>query len=131
MKPVTPKQGSRYICRAIEVYRLYYYRDNPWQDRNRENKSTNLSIFTLFSFSLNMSEVPTTPITGKEASWAIVPAPQQPVLTHNATRSLPTLGSIPKMYPQASATYDDVAQSSDLFWEKLKEFHNSIRTKFM
>ncbi|EXB50703.1 High mobility group B protein 10 [Morus notabilis] len=30
----------------------------------------------------------------------------------------------------AAAKYEDVVQSSDLFWEKLRAFHNSFRTKF-
>lgn len=34
-------------------------------------------------------------------------------------------------YPSATATYEEVAQSSDLFWEKLKAFHQSFGTKFM
>ncbi|KAM5582834.1 high mobility group B protein 10 [Rosa sericea] len=76
-----------------------------------------------------MSEVPTTPITGKEASLAIVPAPQHQVLTHSANGSSSSLTSTSKVYPPASAKFEDVVQSSDLFWQKLKEFHDSLGTK--
>ncbi|PON88875.1 ARID DNA-binding domain containing protein [Trema orientale] len=34
-------------------------------------------------------------------------------------------------YPSATAKYEQVIQSSDLFWEKLKDFHSSFATKFM
>ncbi|XP_007020315.2 PREDICTED: high mobility group B protein 10 isoform X1 [Theobroma cacao] len=33
-------------------------------------------------------------------------------------------------YPSPTAKYEDVAQSSDLFWEKLKAFHKSLGKKF-
>ncbi|XWS11450.1 hypothetical protein CRYUN_Cryun38cG0083900 [Craigia yunnanensis] len=33
-------------------------------------------------------------------------------------------------YPSPTAKYDDVAQSSHLFWEKLKAFHKSLGQKF-
>ncbi|GKV36459.1 hypothetical protein SLEP1_g44589 [Rubroshorea leprosula] len=33
-------------------------------------------------------------------------------------------------YPSPTATYEQVAQSADLFWEKLKAFHKSLGTKF-
>lgn len=36
-----------------------------------------------------------------------------------------------RSYPPATAKYEDIAQSSDLFWEKLKVFHQSFGTKFM
>ena len=36
-----------------------------------------------------------------------------------------------RSYPPATAKYEDIAQSSDLFWEKLKAFHQSFGTKFM
>ncbi|KAG6634812.1 hypothetical protein CIPAW_12G142500 [Carya illinoinensis] len=36
-----------------------------------------------------------------------------------------------KIYPSATASYEGVAQSSDLFCEKLKAFHQSFGTKFM
>jgi hypothetical protein len=36
-----------------------------------------------------------------------------------------------RSYPPATAMYEDIAQSSDLFWEKLKAFHQSFGTKFM
>ncbi|KAJ6894953.1 hypothetical protein NC652_028632 [Populus alba x Populus x berolinensis] len=32
---------------------------------------------------------------------------------------------------QLQPKYEDIAQSSDLFWEKLKAFHQSFGTKFM
>ncbi|XP_038689280.1 high mobility group B protein 10 isoform X2 [Tripterygium wilfordii] len=34
-------------------------------------------------------------------------------------------------YPPAEAKYEEVAQSSDLFWEKLKAFHKALGTKFI
>ncbi|XP_050369595.1 high mobility group B protein 10-like [Argentina anserina] len=75
-----------------------------------------------------MSEVPATPITGKEAA-----CPQQhQLLTPTANgSSSSSLTSTSKVYPPPSAEFDDVAQSSDLFWQKLKEFHDSLGTKFM
>ncbi|KAG5235929.1 high mobility group family protein [Salix suchowensis] len=36
-----------------------------------------------------------------------------------------------RSYPPATAKYEDIAQSADLFWEKLKAFHQSLGTKFM
>ncbi|KAJ9187111.1 hypothetical protein P3X46_002606 [Hevea brasiliensis] len=36
-----------------------------------------------------------------------------------------------RSYPPATAQFEDVVQSSDLFWEKLKAFHKSFGTKFM
>ncbi|KAF5479136.1 hypothetical protein F2P56_005635 [Juglans regia] len=36
-----------------------------------------------------------------------------------------------KSYPSATASYEGVTQSPDLFWEKLKAFHQSFETKFM
>ncbi|KAL6195244.1 hypothetical protein ACLB2K_030864 [Fragaria x ananassa] len=79
-----------------------------------------------------MSEVPTTPITGKEASCAISPSPQQhQLLTNGSSSSSSSLTSTSKVYPPPSAEFEDVVQSSDLFWQKLKEFHGSLGTKFM
>lgn len=36
-----------------------------------------------------------------------------------------------KSYPPATAQFEDIVRSSDLFWEKLKAFHKSFGTKFM
>ncbi|KAF2324789.1 hypothetical protein GH714_017026 [Hevea brasiliensis] len=36
-----------------------------------------------------------------------------------------------RSYPPATAQFEDVVQSSDLFWEKLKAFHKSFGTKFI
>ncbi|XP_040988115.1 high mobility group B protein 10 isoform X4 [Juglans microcarpa x Juglans regia] len=36
-----------------------------------------------------------------------------------------------KSYPSATASYEGVTQSPDLFWEKLKAFHQLFETKFM
>ncbi|XP_002531766.2 high mobility group B protein 10 isoform X4 [Ricinus communis] len=36
-----------------------------------------------------------------------------------------------RSYPSPTAQFEDVVQSSDLFWEKLKSFHKSFGTKFM
>lgn len=78
-----------------------------------------------------MSEAPTTPITEKEPSSAIS-AQQQQVRTETANgSSSSSLTSTTKVYPPATAKYEEVVQSSDLFWEKLKEFHDSFRTKFV
>ncbi|BBH04469.1 High mobility group box protein with ARID/BRIGHT DNA-binding domain [Prunus dulcis] len=78
-----------------------------------------------------MSEAPTTPITEKEPSTAIS-AQQQQVRTETANgSSSSSLTSTTKVYPPATAKYEEVVQSSDLFWEKLKEFHDSFRTKFV
>ncbi|XP_048330788.1 high mobility group B protein 10 isoform X1 [Ziziphus jujuba] len=43
----------------------------------------------------------------------------------------PPLTATAKSYPSATAKYEQVVQSSDLFWEKLKDFHTSFGTKFM
>ncbi|KAI4388550.1 hypothetical protein MLD38_000869 [Melastoma candidum] len=34
-------------------------------------------------------------------------------------------------YPIPTAGYEELVQSSELFWEKLKDFHKSLGTKFM
>ncbi|KAM1055465.1 hypothetical protein FF1_029007 [Malus domestica] len=81
-----------------------------------------------------MSEVPTPKITEKEkpSSSSATSAHQQQLLSLPANgSSLSSPASAPKAYPSPTATYEEVVQSSDLFWEKLKEFHDSFRTKFM
>ncbi|KAF7814856.1 high mobility group B protein 10-like [Senna tora] len=35
-----------------------------------------------------------------------------------------------KSYPPPNALYEDLAQRSDLFWENLQHFHNSLGSKF-
>ncbi|KAM1039673.1 hypothetical protein EV2_029838 [Malus domestica] len=81
-----------------------------------------------------MSKVPTPKITEKEkpSSSSATSAHQQQLLSLPANgSSLSSPASAPKAYPSPTATYEEVVQSSDLFWEKLKEFHDSFRTKFM
>ncbi|KAM1204893.1 hypothetical protein ACFX13_005877 [Malus domestica] len=82
-----------------------------------------------------MSEVPTPKITEKEktsSSSAAISAHQQQLLSLSANgSSVSSPASAPKAYPSPTAKYEEVVQSSDLFWEKLKEFHDSFRTKFM
>lgn len=74
----------------------------------------------------NRSEVPTPVVVIHNPSS--VSAQQQQV--HGETANGLSL-SKSKSYPSATATYEQVAQSSDLFWEKLKAFHASFGTKFM
>ncbi|KAM2613903.1 hypothetical protein TB2_028583 [Malus domestica] len=80
-----------------------------------------------------MSEVPTPKITEKEkpSSSSATSAHQQLLSLPANGSSLSSPASAPKAYPSPTATYEEVVQSSDLFWEKLKEFHDSFRTKFM
>ncbi|XP_009379112.2 high mobility group B protein 10 isoform X1 [Pyrus x bretschneideri] len=81
-----------------------------------------------------MSEVPTPKITEKDkpSSSSATSAHQQRLLSLPANgSSLSSPASAPKAYPSPTATYEEVVQSSDLFLEKLKEFHDSFRTKFM
>lgn len=61
------------------------------------------------------------------------PDPTATVISPQQRQELPsetTHGQSSKSYPPATARYEDVVQSSDLFWEKLKDFHKSFGTKF-
>ncbi|KDP36314.1 hypothetical protein JCGZ_09529 [Jatropha curcas] len=56
---------------------------------------------------------------------ATVISPQQQIQSETSN------GQSFRSYPPATAQYQDVVQSSDLFWEKLKAFHKSFGTKFV
>ncbi|KAF8031300.1 hypothetical protein BT93_D0484 [Corymbia citriodora subsp. variegata] len=63
-------------------------------------------------------------------SMAMVISPQNQPLSESANGHL-SVSSSSKLYPPATAQYEELVQSSELFWEKLKAFHQSFGTKFM
>lgn len=58
-------------------------------------------------------------------STHIVNGQKSSVANHNDCNN-----KTPIDYPPATAKYEDVAQSSDLFWATLKAFHKSFGNKF-
>ncbi|KAJ7963479.1 High mobility group B protein [Quillaja saponaria] len=76
----------------------------------------------------HLSEDPTT--TTKGASAISSPQQQLCVESANGQSTVTPRSPTTKSYPSATAEYEEVAPSADLFWEKLKSFHNSFGTKF-
>ncbi|KAM4091972.1 hypothetical protein ACB094_06G001600 [Castanea mollissima] len=83
----------------------------------------------------HVSEDPTTPTPTSTENPSVISAQlqqqqqQQPVSeSSNGQLSVTTTT---KSYPLATASYEEVAQSLDLFWEKLQAFHHSFGTKFV
>ncbi|XP_059444148.1 high mobility group B protein 10 [Corylus avellana] len=74
----------------------------------------------------HLSEDPATTTINQNPS--AISAQQQQLSTGTANGQPVTTK---RSYPSATASYEEVAQSSDIFWEKLKAFHNSFGTKFM
>jgi hypothetical protein len=78
----------------------------------------------------HLSEDPATTVTTTTINQnpSAISAQQQQLRTGTANGQPVTTK---RSYPSATASYEEVAQSSDIFWEKLKAFHNSFGTKFM
>lgn len=83
----------------------------------------------------HVPEDPTTPTPTSTENPSVISAQlqqqqkQQPLSeSSNGQLSVPTTT---KSYPLATASYEEVAQSLDLFWEKLQAFHQSFGTKFV
>lgn len=83
----------------------------------------------------HVSEDPTTPTPTSTENPSVISAQlqqqqkQQPLSeSSNGQLSVPTTT---KSYPLATASYEEVAQRLDLFWEKLQAFHQSFGTKFV
>ena len=86
----------------------------------------------------HVSEDPTTPTpTTSTENPSVISAQlqqqqqqQQQPLTESSNGQL-SVTTATKSYPLATASYEEVAQSLDLFWEKLQAFHQSFGTKFV
>ena len=83
----------------------------------------------------HVSEDPTTPTpTTSTENPSVISAQlqqqQQQPLTEGSNGQL-SVTTTTKSYPLATASYEEVAQSLDLFWEKLQAFHQSFGTKFV
>jgi hypothetical protein len=77
----------------------------------------------------HLSEDPTRTTINHNPS--AISAQQQQLRTGSGSANGQLPVSTKSSYPSATASYEEVSQSSDIFWEKLKDFHDSFGTKFM